>query len=48
MCKIFYTSYLPNFLNFTWEKRVKRDFFGQELRMEDVLLIYFEQIFIFV
>ena len=32
------------FPNFTQEKSVNRDIFGQELRIEDVLLIYFEQI----
>ena len=30
-------------VNFTREKRVKRNIFGQELRMEDASLIYFEQ-----
>ena len=43
ICQIFYTSKISNFVNFTWEKRVNRDLFGQKLRMDDVFLIYFEK-----
>ena len=35
ICQIFYTSKIP--------KRLNRDIFGQKLRMEDDLLIYFEK-----
>ena len=31
------------FINFSREKRSNRDIFGQKLRIEDVLLTYFEQ-----
>ena len=45
ICQIFYTSMIPNFFHFTWEKRVNRDMFGIEFRNEDVLLLlYFEWI----
>ena len=45
---VFGKSFTPvGFLNFTPEKCVNRDIFGQKLRMEDVLLIYFEQNVIF-
>ena len=37
-------QYIPKIFNFTQEKRVNRDIFGQKSRMVDVLLIYFEQI----
>ena len=35
---MFYTSKIP----FSWEKRVNRNIFGDQLRMEDALLNYFE------
>ena len=41
---MFYTGKILNMLHFTQEKLVNRDSFGNNLRMEDVLLIYFEQI----
>ena len=45
ICQIFYTSKIPKFLNFTREKRVNRDIFGQELTTENVFFfIPFEQI----
>jgi len=41
---MFYTSKIPNFLKFTQETpRVNRNIFGKILRVEYVLLIYFEQ-----
>ena len=40
---MFYTGKISKFLNFTKKKRVDRDIFGKELRIEDGLL-YFEQI----
>ena len=43
ICQIFYTSKIPNFLNYTREKRVDRNIFGNTLRIEDVLVIYFEE-----
>ena len=46
ICQVFYTIKMPNFFNLTWEKGVNRDIFGK-LRMENVFLSYFEQIFIF-
>ena len=39
-----FTSKTPKFSNFTREKHVNRDIFGKNMRMEDVLLIYFKQI----
>ena len=33
----------PFFINFSREKRSNRDIFVQKLRIEDVLLTYFEQ-----
>ena len=45
ICKIFYTSKIPKFFNFSREKRVNRDIFVKNLRIEEALLImYFEQI----
>ena len=41
---MFYTRMILKFFNFTRKKCVNRDIFCQKLRMEDVLLIYFEQI----
>ena len=41
ICQIFYSSESPKFFNFTREKHVNRDIFGQKLRMEDLLLVYF-------
>ena len=35
---------MPKFFNYTREDHVNRDIFCQKFRMEDVLLIYFEQI----
>ena len=43
ICQIFITSKIPKLLNFTQEKRVNRSIFGQTLKMEDVLVIFFEQ-----
>ena len=43
ICQILYTSEIKK-NNFIREKRANRDIFGQKLRMEDVLLIYIEQI----
>ena len=41
---MFYTSKIPIFfINFSREKRSNRDIFVQKLRIEDVLLTYFEQ-----
>ena len=40
-----YTRKILIFLYFTQEKQVNRDIFGKNMRMEDVLLIYFEQFF---
>ena len=48
ICQIFYTSKIPKLFNFTCEKCVDRDIFGQTLRMEDALLIYFEHIVSFL
>ena len=42
-----YTGKILNFLDFDWEKRINYDIFGNNLRMEDILLICFEQIVIF-
>ena len=39
-----YTRKIIIFLYFTQEKQVNRDIFGKNMRMEDVLLIYFKQI----
>ena len=47
ICPMFYTGKIPNFLNFTREKGVKVNIFGKIMIIEDVLLIYFEQIVIF-
>ena len=44
---MFYTSKILNGLEVTRQKCVNHDIFGNNLRMEDVLLIYFEQIVIF-
>ena len=44
---MFYTGKILNFLDFDWEKRINYDIFGNNLRMEDILLICFEQIVIF-
>ena len=44
ICQIIYTSRIPKFFNFTWEVRVNRDIFGKKMKMENILLIYFEQI----
>ena len=43
----FYTSKILNGLEVTRQKCVNHDIFGSNFRMEDVLLIYFEQIVIF-
>ena len=42
VCQIFYTSKIE-IKQFFPRKCVNRNIFGQQLRMEDVLLIYFEQ-----
>ena len=42
ICQIFYTSKIANVLNFTREKRMHYDIFSQNLKSEDVILIYFE------
>ena len=40
---MFYTSKIPIFfINFSREKRSNRDIFVQKLRIEDVLLTYFD------
>ena len=44
ICQIVYTTKIAKFLNFTLEKQVDLDIFGPEMKNEDVLLIYFEQI----
>ena len=44
---MFYPSKILNGLDFTWQKCANHDIFGNNLRMEDVLLIYFEQFVIF-
>ena len=44
ICQIFYTSKIPKKINFTREKCVNREILGQKLGIENVLLIYFEQI----
>ena len=49
ICQIFYTSKIPshiisNYSPFYPRKCVNREIYGQKLRMEDVLPIYFEQI----
>ena len=41
---MFYKSKIFDCLDFNREKRVNRTIFGETFRMEDVLLIYFEQI----
>jgi len=41
---MFHTNKIPNFLKFTQETRVNRNMFGKKMRVEYVLLIYFEQI----
>ena len=48
ICQIFNTNKIPKFINFTPEKRENRVISGQQLRMEDVLLIYLEQLSVFV
>ena len=42
ICQMFYTSKIRNFLDFTRENRVNHDndFFGKNLRMEGVLIIF--------
>ena len=44
---MFYLSKILNGLDFTWQKCANHEIFGNNLRMEDFLLIYFEQIVIF-
>jgi len=41
--QMFCTSKIPNFPKFTQETRVNRNIFSKKLRVEYVLLIYFEQ-----
>ena len=47
ICEMFYARMIPKFLNLTQEKCVYRGIFGKKLRMEDILLNYFEQIVCF-
>ena len=42
--QIFYTIKIPKFVNFNRDNRIKSNIFGQKLRMDDALLIYFGQI----
>ena len=44
ICQNFDRRKIPNFSNLTWAKRINCVIFGRNLRMMDVLLIYFEQI----
>ena len=41
-----FVKLFPNsqIFNFTREERVNRDIFGKKMKMENILLIYFEQI----
>ena len=44
ICENFYTCKIPKKLILPKKKRVNHGIFGQESQMDDVLLIYFEQI----
>ena len=41
ICQIFQTNEIHKFFNFTRDRCISGDIFGQKLGMEDVLLIYF-------
>ena len=41
---MFYTSKIPICFSFTRRKHVDCDIYNRKLKMEDVLLIYYEQI----
>ena len=42
--QIFYAIKIPNFFNFNRGNRIKSNIFGQKLRMDDVFLVYLDQI----
>ena len=44
ICEIFYTCKIKKKIILPKKKRVNHGIFGQESQMDDVLLIYFEQI----
>ena len=41
ICQIFQTNEFPNFFNFTRDRCISGNIFGQKLVMDDVLLSYF-------